>query len=655
MNTPHAASYFQCEEIVPINIDQIAEIVQETFNTLFYAGATLNKRFCLATAFQQEREQEGFDHWDYRYDLLVRWRQHDLFSSALLVCISERQQVGCEYECQLRAKQFLSCCLGLVRHLSNQPPEVAPTTYGSSRWSTEAELDSFGYLSSRTDAIDSKRFICGLAGEAIISIPQREADEHVLVCGPTGSGKSTGIFIPNLIMRPQVCAVVTEVAAGQRKPEVLYSRTAGWRAKNGHEIFYFNPACLGSVRINPLDAIRSDDPDANDPEYSLFFDSASYISNLIMNNTKELSPIEDKIWSQSEQHLLTALLLYAVGLRTEIHMQSQEGDGANLATIRALLRDGPLAIERSIAKSRVAIAGLEYSAFIKTTSPNFRMGVISGVMSRLNPWVNPRVGTITEVTDFSIDVMREQLFTFYFSTLITRPQYRPVAALALNYVIEFLLDHQFAYPATLLLDEFSNYGYIPDIERKLQTIRNQEIGAVIGIQHTEQVRKLYRDDASAILGQPSTRIFFRPRDSASAKLISAQLGPSTLQTREPNGKHTHTSEKSRLLLDESELLRLGKGEIVLFTATANPTLAKAFPPGGFEDLLDLPVPDLPPRRVSETMLALCRRSSTKPPWQKQAQSQINRYKRTVLTKDEKSTTKRSRLSQRNLKQSRFSR
>jgi len=80
-------------------------------------------------------------------------------------------------------------------------------------------------------------------------------------------------------------------------------------------------------------------------------------------------------------------------------------------------RAGPEEIGNLVKSSNIELARQEYNAFLKNTSPNFRFGVVSGLLVRLNPWVNKRIAALTEVTDFDPTTLKDQLFTFYFVTL----------------------------------------------------------------------------------------------------------------------------------------------------------------------------------------------------------------------------------------------
>jgi len=558
-------------------VSDMAAIVATTLNGLGYSAINVNTQYRQATARERATEQYGSDRWDFEYRIILTWSDATSGNGEKVrvnLRISEQQYTFQDDACEERCHQIW----GELKRNADQAREAKAKPsgiYGSAIWATLDELKTGGYL----DEFNSGRFIVGRYDGEIITVPKHLTEEHVLVCGPTGSGKTRTIFIPNLIKRLATSALVTEAASGDNPPP-LYTKTAGWRAEAGHLIHYFNPYDLTSTRINPLDAVQT-------------FDDANHITTLIIRNTTLPNKFGgEQIWEQSETYLLNALILYAVGLRAGD--RAVEGDNANLAHIRRLLREGPEEIGRVVQGSQIDLARREYNSFYKNTSPNFRYGVCSGLLVRLNPWVNPRIAALTEVTDFDPAALKDQLFTFYFVTSTKRPQFKPVAALAFNHVFDLLQTPGFRYPLTLFLDELTNYGYIPDLPDKLTHIRNQQIGAVLGIQHHIQLSKVYQEkDAQLLLTQPGTRIFFRPRDNDSALKISRSLGNTTVHQRKvlPSGG-IHDDERQKPLLDPSEVERLSKSKIIVLTPSTNPVLIDTFHPTEHDDLCTTP----PPRR-----------------------------------------------------------
>ncbi|MBS2010567.1 MAG: type IV secretory system conjugative DNA transfer family protein [Cyanobacteria bacterium SZAS TMP-1] len=388
-------------------------------------------------------------------------------------------------------------------------------------------------------------------------LPRKLAVRHTLVCGPTGSGKSTAIFIPNLIEQLGSSAIVTEASPGRMTP-VLYGNSAGWRHLAGQKIIYFNPDDPRSMRINPVDLVRT-------------FDDAQLLANLIVANTTADTHVGDQVWSQAETHLLQALLLHVAGMRGRIDQPSKEGDNANLGYLRALLRRGPEGMQGELASTRLKSAQREYEAYLNNSSANFRFGVVSGLLARLTLFANPQIAAVTEVTDFSMEELTERLFTLYLSIPVHRQDYAPLAALVFNYAFTFLLNRldKLKYPVMLFLDEFTNFGAIPGMSRYLTVIRNAGIGAVLGVQDLIQMEAVYREKQAQILwSQPRTKIFFPPADDRMAERVSKMLGTTT--DREAVGVSAQLSarESPRPLLSPSDLMFLEReGKYVLLSTT----------------------------------------------------------------------------------------
>ncbi len=356
------------------------------------------------------------------------------------------------------------------------PNKPHPTEHGSARWATLEEVIDEGYITVEGADLSS-RFIIGTVDGRKLSVPKRQTEAHTIVAGPPGVGKSRTMIIPNLIERVNSSAIVTEVSGGEDVVPTVYGATAGYRQSKGQEIYYFNPADLqNSTRFNPIDFIA----DVGD---------AIKYSALIVLNTTAKSHVGDQIWSQAEQHLLTSLLLYAWGLGNK--EKSVEGGKSNLGYIRSLLSLGPINLEQLIRKTGIKEARDRFTEFIRNSSPNFRLGVFSGLIQRLGPWDDPRVCALTEVTDFDAEKMRTDLFTFYLCYPVHRHEFKPIMALAINFLLLFPLQYKFAKPISMLLDEFAAYGQIPRIDLIQAVVRNREIPMVFGFQDIQQLSKAY--------------------------------------------------------------------------------------------------------------------------------------------------------------------
>ena len=78
-----------------------------------------------------------------------------------------------------------------------------------------------------------------------------EGYQHILLLAPHGSGKGVAFVLPTLLSLDESC-IVHDIKLEN------YQLTSGYRAKEGHKIFVFNPLGDKTHRYNPLDFISSD-------------------------------------------------------------------------------------------------------------------------------------------------------------------------------------------------------------------------------------------------------------------------------------------------------------------------------------------------------------------------------------------------------------
>lgn len=435
--------------------------------------------------------------------------------------------------------------------------------YGSARFATIDDLAKVGYLTSE---IHPRRFIVAKCNGQYLALTEEDTNKHAYVCGPQGSGKSSGFFIPNIILRSRTSMVITEATAtSEPNPDPqLFKDTAGARASSGSTIYSFNPANLYSTRINPIDVVR------NAPEAEKANEAAK-IANLISSNSRTMNSGDAEFWQTSERQLFTALIL---------HVAAEDPKFANFRTIRNMLSRGAENLLEIIHESASPIALQEYAAFVNNTNEGFAKGVAQGVMTRLAAWLTPAMVTLTSQSDFTAENLKNEVFTFYLSVPGDRTDLKPIAALVLNYLMQMALSNTANHPVTFLLDEFTNFGYIPGFAERISLVRKTGTSICLGFQDVGQVYKVYRnDEAPIILSQPGTRIFLRPNDLRSAEYISNQLGPMTIVERYHNHSgQEETRTKKRDLMLPSEVQALADSKAIVFTVkTQHGLLIDKFP------------------------------------------------------------------------------
>lgn len=572
---------------IPVPIERAPELVAATVNSLGWKIRHVDGLLKRLSAMDNKTDVIGRDSWKFEFDLAVSWKKATEKAIDIQVSVSERQMQWTLPHCQERCQAIIDGIKLDAVSLSSE--SLSSDTYGSAKWDSIDDLARAGYVVPKAD---HSRLILGPANQnKVISVPEAETAMHATVCGPTGSGKSSTVYIPNLIERTGISAIVTEATAGSEEPD-LFKKTSGFRKTAGHKIYYFNPDDLRSTRINPIEHLKT-------------YDEASHVASLIIQNTSGKHSSTDKIWEDSERQLLKSLILHAMG------------EKGTLADIRSWLREGPEKIGALLKNSTYTLAMKEFWGFFNNSSEGFRFGVISGLMQRLNLWVSPRIAALTAKTDLDIEALPNERFTFYFAVPAQKTELKPLSALIFNFILDLALQKKFKYPLSLFLDEFTNYGYIPGIAEKMTIIRHRNIPAMLGFQDYVQLRKVYGDDdATLLFSQPGTRIIFRPRDNTTARKISDALGTKTITERKvTSAGHINEREFARKLMSPDEVMSLERGKAIVFTPSTNPILLQSFTWQEYKEAIAFDPPDLRVLDVDEELKRRCQEEATRPDWQ----------------------------------------
>lgn len=484
------------------------------------------------------------------------------------------------FKCTVELDRLLQSINSAARDwIQNARAVPADTRHGTAAWATPEELKKADYLVTEPD---SDRFLIGRYGASeksqLISLPAKQTERHALICGPTGSGKTRSIFIPNLIERVGASAVVTESTSAGITPDLL-TETSRYRMIAGHRICYFNPLDLRSDSINPLDLVRT-------------IGQAQDLADIIIRNTTTNNHVGDQVWETSERQLLTALVMLS------IHDRST----ATLANIRRMLTKGQKALKQIIEQGPAGKARDECMGMFNLSTEGFLNGVMVGLLVRLSPFLTPSIDALTSSTSIDLQKLPNELFTFYLAVPAESRQAKPVAALMLNFILDLVLRTisdrgTFPRPFMMLLDELTNFGYIPDLPAQLTILRHAHIPITLGFQDVEQLRKVYGpQDAKIILSQPATRVFFKPNDDETALKISNQLGTATRRD------FARSIVYPRKLMTPDEVQSLPEERAICFLPGTRPVKFWRLLPGEYQDRCIKPPPLRDPIRVDDAIV-----------------------------------------------------
>ena len=570
--------------IVETPLKDFPILAVNVLDRLGYQVSRASKQLDQILAVERVEEQIGRDWWRHEYRLVLRWRKAE---SGVFVSVELEEKKGAASlsDCQKRCDRiFLELNKDADRAQEARSYKEPSTVHGGARWGSDEELKAAKY---KQKVADPRRLIIGRTEDKeYLQVPEFWTHAHSIVCGRTGVGKSRGFFIPQLIERIGTSMIVTEATPGYEAGE-LYKLTSGWRKMGGHEIYCFNPSDLTSNRINPIDRIR------RAPE-EMKAQLAEKLADLVIMNGESTEVKGEQTWNRSEKLLLIPLILHAA---------AGEPQFGHFGALRWLVLQGPDKLAQILRRSLSDIAQMEFEGWMRLSGEtDFKYGVFSGLITKLNPWMTDQMVTLTETTDIDLDALKTRLFTFYLAVPSRSRDSKLIGSLMVNFLLDHVLEirEEMKYPLTMLLDEFTNFGKISGIGDTLSIIRKNKIGLILGFQNYAQLEQVYsRREAQIIIDMPATQVYFKQKTFKEAKDLSEAIGRTTIEeaTVSDSGR-VQEFVQGRALITPDELISL-KDEVIVFTADTKPLRLPLTSPTAYEQALAYDPPVREKHEVSE--------------------------------------------------------
>lgn len=577
--------------IVDIAAKDFPVIAVNVLDRLGYRVSRSSNQLDQIVAVEQLDEQVGRDWWRHEYRLVLRWSStSDGTGVVVELHLTETKGSASPTDCERRCEKLITELQNdAARATKKMATKEKNTRYGAARWGTLDDLQEQRYLLPK---VDPKRLIIGRTADGkYIQVPELSTHAHAIICGRTGVGKSRAFFIPNLIERLGTCMVVTEATPGYESGE-LYKLTAGWRKLAGHTIYCFNPADMSSNRINPIDRVRH----APAAEKTA---RAEQLAELVIMNGESSESKHEQTWNRSEKLLLTPLILHAAACDPE---------QGHFGALRWLVLQGPDRLRKVLENSPSRVAQMEFEGWMRLSGEtNFKYGVFSGLLTKLNPWMTDQMVALTETTDIDLEALKYELFSFYLAVPSRSKDSKLIGSLMLNFLLDHILEIRktgaMRNPVTMLLDEFTNFGKISGIVDALSLIRKNEIGLMLGFQNYNQLEMVYsRREAQVIIDQPATQVYFRQKNIDEAKQLSEAIGRTTIEeaTVTDSGR-VQEFVQARQLITPDELCDL-KDEVIVLTAEVKPLRLPRTSPTAYQHALSYEPPERPVHEVSDYII-----------------------------------------------------
>ena len=435
---------------------------------------------------------------------------------------------------------------------------------GYSRWSKANEIKNFHGV-KRVPFTDSKSEFAGTP-----LVYDKEAayvdngESHTLVIGATGSGKTSGIIDPTMmmLMKGRESIIVTDP-----KGEI-YEHHYSTLKRLGYQIIVLNfrEPQRGNC-WNPFDLPYQYQQEQN-------FDKANELLNDLATNIVVDGQAQDPFWQDSAASYLTglSLALFEDAPQNEINInsinlmmnQGEERYGAsNFMKEYYNLKDpsSPVAIN---------LAGTVM------TANDTKQGIVSVLQQKVKTLAITRnLSEMLSKSDFEMSSIGEKPTAVFLIIQDEKTTYHSLATIFVKQCYESLISvahkHGGALPVrtNFLIDEFANMPKFKDITTMVTAARSRKIRFTFIIQNFAQIVKTYgKEDAETIRGNCGNLIYLLTGELSALEEISKLCGDKLVRV----GKDK--KEETRPLVTVSELQRMKHNEYILLKQRCAPFKGK---------------------------------------------------------------------------------
>jgi type IV secretion system protein VirD4 len=395
-----------------------------------------------------------------------------------------------------------------------------------------------------------------LAGATITS----DEPGHILVVGPTRSGKGQSFIGPNGIMW-QGSAVFFD------PKKENFSIFGAYRAAGGDKVYIFNPGELRSHRYNPLDFIRRDETMPTD---------ALVVAGFIVPDTP------GEVWGKSARLLLAAMIGYV--------LTSPLCDGArHLRSVARMLVSGKdisiylksiVLTESDHLPSWVVDAFNQYIALESET----RNSAVFNLNIALNPWNNRLVAAATATSDFDIrELRRKRMSVFIGCSVAQLDAFRPLLNILVQQIHDVLMmappKRDEPHQVLLMIDEFRQLGRMDDLVSKLTINAGYGFRVVIVLQNLSQLDEVYgKAVRETTVSACATQLYIRIDNLDTSEYLSKMLGETTIELKRASlrrggilGQKTINTDYDAVPLRTPQQLRqMDPRKVILLVSSAPP-------------------------------------------------------------------------------------
>lgn len=421
-----------------------------------------------------------------------------------------------------------------------------------------------GHLISKNDITD----ILGDDGLILskdIQLKEKYDFEGSVVFGSTGSGKTTGFYIPNLLNKNIKGSIIVGDPTGE-----LFETTSSFQ-KNvcGRKVLKFSPLDPNySEKYNLLSSCKTND------------EVKELASALLLNGGLSIElasgkKVQGAEWLQMSEGILSAALIYSKSL-------GYPYDNIEFA-LKLILTLKTKELDVLFCGSKNVDCITEWNTFKVIGGADRTEGSIKITLSsNLRLFTDQRISQVNSICTFNFEDFRKVPTVLY----LTYPEHKanyisPYAAPLLTKMLDTFIEeyNENSLSVHCYFDEFCDLGMILGMPTKTRTVRKRRISLNICIQGLTQLLQVYgKDNGYSILNNLKTKMIFPSMsDVLALDYISQLCGEKEIEvinkSENKNGNSTSYNKTKIMMFSKSDLRCLEDDKLLMLISNKQPILS----------------------------------------------------------------------------------
>ncbi|MBC1920469.1 type IV secretory system conjugative DNA transfer family protein [Listeria booriae] len=350
-----------------------------------------------------------------------------------------------------------------------------------------------------------------ISNKEVIRKSNSKINGHVMVVAGSGSGKSEGFAIPNII-RNKTHSVICSDGKLQ-----LYRRTSKQKAKEGFKIIVVDFVKFIGNKWNPLNKMEPEDVD-------------TFSTKLVQSTQKQ-----EDMWTNHGINYISACIMYV--------LENYSPDRQHMGSVRDLSNLAEEDLKECFERLPSDSIAKDYFSEVSEITGQTWVGVVTTAKAALRFWKSKRIREFTQQSDFEFTDLGTEKIALYIRIHPTNRTYRALINTFFNQLFSELIDgaDKFGgkYPLEIdfMLDEFANIGEVEDFQNVISYTRSLGLNISAIVQDIAQLIDIYGEmKTRSIISNCDSFLFMGTNDGKTAEDVSTRLGSTTKRVRNDNEK-----------------------------------------------------------------------------------------------------------------------